>query len=361
MILLLAALVSAGLAAQVDIQRVPDSGIQPLAAVSPDGAVHVVYYTGDAGHGDLYYVHSQPSGWSAPLRVNHEPGSAIAVGSIRGARLALASNGAIHVAWNSSHRPSAMLYTRLSPGASAFEPERDVSGPNPAIDGGGALAADPHGNVYVFWHAPLPDTQGEANRRVWLARSRDGGATFEAPRIAWNSPVGACGCCGMNAYAFNGAVYVLFRSAQALVHRDMYLLTSRDQGATFSGNKAAEWNVGYCVMSSSAFASSPAGLEAAWETERQVYFAPASLTSPATPAPGAGGARRYPALARNAAGETLLAWTEGMGWKKGGSLAWQLFARSGHPEGPAGHADGVPVWSFPAAIARQDGSFVILY
>lgn len=361
MLLLLAAALTAGLAGHVDVQRVPANGIQPLTAVAPDGVVHLVYYTGDDGHGDLYYVHSQSSGWSAPLRVNSVPGSAIAVGSIRGARLALSPDGTIHVAWNFSQRPSAMIYTRLLPGAKAFDPERDVSGPNPAIDGGGALAADSHGNVYVFWHAPLPNTQGEANRRVWLARSRDNGATFEKPRVAWDSPVGACGCCGMNAYAYNGAVYVLFRSATEMVHRDMYLLTSRDSGATFTGRKAAEWNVGYCVMSSSAFAASPSGVEAAWETERQVYFAPASLSTSPTPAPGPGGDRRYPALARNAQGETLLAWTEGMGWKKGGSLAWQLFDPSGHPEGPEGHAPAVPVWSFPAAIARPNGSFVIYY
>ena len=361
MLLLLAAALTAGLSGHVDVQRVPASGIQPLTAVAPDGVVHMVYYTGDDGHGDLYYVHSQSSGWSAPLRVNSVPGSAIAAGSIRGARLALSPDGTIHVAWNLANRPSAMIYTRLLPGAKAFDPERDVSGPNPAIDGGGALAADSHGNVYVFWHAPLPNTQGEANRRVWLARSRDNGATFETPRIAWDSPVGACGCCGMNAYAYNGAVYVLFRSATEMVHRDMYLLTSRDSGATFTGAKASEWNVGYCVMSSSAFAASASGVEAAWETERQVYFAPASLSTSPTPAPGPGGDRRYPALARNAKGETLLAWTEGMGWKKGGALAWQLFDPSGHPEGPEGHAPNVPVWSFPAAIARPNGAFVIYY
>lgn len=42
-------------------------------------------------------------------------------------------------------------------------------------------------------------------------------------------------------------------------------------------------------------------------------------------APGAARGRKYPAVAGNAKGETLLAWTEGMSWKKGGAVAWQLF------------------------------------
>src|SRR6185437_11198768 len=64
--------------------------------------------------------------------------------------------------------------------------------------------------------------------------------------------------------------------------------------------------------------------------------------------PGAAGNRKYPSIAGNAQGETLLAWTEGMGWKKGGGLAWQVFDRSGHPIGSEARVPGVPVWSLVA-------------
>ena len=43
---------------------------------------------------------------------------------------------------------------------------------------------------------------------------------------------------------------------------------------------------------------------------------------------GKAGARKHPVLAVDANGQTLLAWTEGTGWQKGGSLAWQLFDRN---------------------------------
>jgi hypothetical protein len=57
----------------------------------------------------------------------------------------------------------------------------------------------------------------------------------------------------------------------------------------------------------------------------------------------------------------LLVWTEGTGWQRGGALAWQLFDKSGKPLDEKGRQDGVPVWSFGAAYAKEDGSFVVLY
>ena len=90
------------LAAQpsVSLIRVPNGGIQPQVEVR-DGVVHLVYFTGEPGHGDLYYVRSRDYGrtFSAPMRVN-SPHSAIAVGAIRGAQLAIGRNGRVHVAWN---------------------------------------------------------------------------------------------------------------------------------------------------------------------------------------------------------------------------------------------------------------------
>jgi hypothetical protein len=57
----------------------------------------------------------------------------------------------------------------------------------------------------------------------------------------------------------------------------------------------------------------------------------------------------------------LASWTEGMGWKRGGSVHWQLFRNEGQPLGTPGAADGVPVWSTVAAYAKRNGRFVLLY
>jgi hypothetical protein len=362
--------------AQVRLERVPNGGIQPQVAVAADGTVHLVYFSGDPMAGDLFYLRSTDggAGFSKPIRVNSHPGSAIAVGNIRGEHIALGRNGRVHVAWNGSKEAepkgtngaTPMLYTRLNDAGTAFEPERNVIRNAYGLDGGGALAADQKGNVYVFWHAPAPGTKGEANRGVWVARSTDDGKTFAAETSATNQPTGACGCCGMKAMATPGGdVFALYRSATDTVNRDMYLLASKDGGRTFSDQKIDAWEVGYCVMSSAALTTGHGSTLAAWETKGQIHFGRIDPTTNKIgrifSAPGDDNKRKHPAMAANANGQTILAWTDGMAWKKGGSLAWQVYDASLQPAGETGHADGVPVWSLLAAFARPDGGFTILY
>jgi hypothetical protein len=69
------------------------------------------------------------------------------------------------------------------------------------IDGGGAVAADRNGHVYVVWHANVPGEGEEGKRRVWITRSDDDGRTFEPERAVFDEPTGACGCCGLGAFA----------------------------------------------------------------------------------------------------------------------------------------------------------------
>ena len=361
---------------KVRTQRVPAGGIQPQVAVDGKGVVHLIYFRGQAGAGDVFYVHSTDAGrtFSRPLQVNRHPGSAIAVGNIRGAHLAVGKNGRIHVAWMGSDkaRPRAldnatpMLYTRLNDAGDAFEPERNVLQSAAGLDGGGSVAADEKGHVCVVWHAPEPGVRGEDKRRVWIARSDDEGKTFAPEKPAFAEPTGACGCCGMRALADEqGEIYVLYRSAKEQVHRDIYLLTSGDHGADFQGVDLHPWQISTCPMSSMALTRSAAGVLAAWETDGQVYWTriePATgKRAPPVSAPGSTGKRKHPVVAANKEGETILGWTEGMDWNQGGSLAWQVFDKQGKPTAERGSARGVPVWSLVAVFARPDGGFTILY
>ena len=361
---------------KVRTQRAPAGGIQPQVAVDGKGVVHLIYFRGQAGAGDVFYVHSTDAGrtFSQPLQVNRHPGSAIAVGNIRGAHLAVGKNGRIHVAWMGSDkaRPRAldnatpMLYTRLNDAGDAFEPERNVLQSAAGLDGGGSVAADEQGHVCVVWHAPEPGVRGEDKRRVWIARSDDEGKTFADEKPAFAEPTGACGCCGMRALADEqGEIYVLYRSAKEQVHRDIYLLTSGDHGADFQGVDLHPWQISTCPMSSMALTRSAAGVLAAWETDGQVYWTriePATgKRAPPVSAPGSTGKRKHPVVAANKEGETILGWTEGMDWNQGGSLAWQVFDKQGKPTAERGSARGVPVWSLVAVFARPDGGFTILY
>src|SRR5579885_3071125 len=156
----------------VNLIRVPNAGIQPQI-VEQDGVVHLIYFSGAPEKGDIYYVKSRDFGrtFSKPLRVNHTPGSAIAIGNIRGAQMAIGRGGRVHVAWNGSAAAeprgpageTPMLYARMNDRGTAFEPERNVIQQAYGLDGGGSIAADSKGDVYVFWHAPLVGQKGEAN------------------------------------------------------------------------------------------------------------------------------------------------------------------------------------------------------
>lgn len=359
----------------VSLVRVPNGGIQPQV-VEQDGVVHLIYFSGQPEKGDIYYVRSVDFGrtFSQPIRVNHTAGSAIAIGNIRGAQLAVGRRGRVHVAWNGSSAAeprgpagqTPMLYARLNDQHTAFEPERNLIREAYGLDGGGSLAADSKGDVYVFWHAPLVGQKGESNRRVWMAKSVDDGRTFAHETLVFDAPTGACGCCGMRAYADSANnLYVLFRSATDVVNRDIWLLTSTDQGRSFQGSDVSKWKIGACVMSSASLAPAPGGVLAAWETEKQTYFARIASgkdsISSAIPAPGAPVNRKYPVAIANGRGETLFVWTEGTAWKRGGAAEWQLYDQDGRPESARGSADGVPAWSLVAAFARPDGSFAIVY
>lgn len=354
----------------VDLVRVPDGGLQPDVAVGGDGRVHMIYFAGEPAHGDVFYTRLDADGRLAPaVRVNGQPGSVLATGNVRGAHLAL-GGGRVHVAWVGSDRAvktgdvAPMLYTR-SRADGGFEPERNVHQNAGPIDGG-SVGADENGHVYVAWHSEMPGQKGEDTRRAWITRSTDGGATFAHEMAASPASAGACGCCGTDTFVDRrGAAYVLFRGARETSHRETVLLTSADGGSTFASQVLQDWPISACPMSTYTLAEGSGAVVAAWETAGQIYWTSIdpSTRKAATPiaAPGDASGRKHPAIARNDRGETLLAWTEGMGWSRGGSLAWQLFDRDGSPVGTIGRADGVPAWSLVSAFARRDGRFAILY
>jgi hypothetical protein len=360
---------------RVQLQRTPNGGLQPQAVTDPRGALHLVYFQGEAKSGDLFYLR-QPAGsdaFTAPIRVNSDAAPAIAVGTIRGAQLAVAPDGRVHVAWNgtkpvagSPHAGAPMWYTRLNDAGTAFEPPRDVMQFTGVLDGGGALAADGSANVFVFWHGATPDnTRGEEGRGVFMARSTDGGKTFAREVKVNPRDTGACACCGMRAFADGaGNLLTLYRAAGAKVNRDETLLLSRDQGRTFEIVSDHRWKAATCPMSSAALITGSYGSVAAWETAEQIHFLTLDKKSlqPSRPvAPPGVGRRKHPTLAMNARGELLVAWTEGTGWQRGGSVAWQVFDAEGNPTTEKGRAPGVPVWGLVAAVARADGGFVIFH
>ncbi len=200
-------------------------------------------------------------------------------------------------------------------------------------------------------------------------RSKDDGATFSAEEPAFERPTGACGCCGTRALAArDGTLYLLYRAATA-GRRSRYVpaqlrrsrrpfprrvdpslagrgLPDEQRIAGRAGRRPRRagglGDPGPGVFQPDRSADAPG--RAADRPARAVSAIASTPPSPATP-----GARR------------MLVWTEGTGWQKGGSLAWQLFDRDGRPGGMSGRIkDGVPVWGLAAVVALPDGGFAII-
>lgn len=379
---LLALLTAAGVAslsqtagAAVVVERLPEGALQPQVVVDGPGTVHLVFLKGEPAGCDVFYVRraAGQEGSSCPRRVNSQPNSAIATGTIRGAQLAVGRNGRVHVVWNGSSlaeprpkRGAPLLYTRLDDTGTAFEPQRNLITWAGDLDGGGSVAADAAGNVFVMWHGRVSeDAPGEAGRAVVLARSRDEGRTFAREVRAADAATGACACCGMRAWADGpGTLFALFRGAAHEVDRDMHLLVSHDHGRSFQLATLARWKIAACPMSSAWLTQSGGQVLAAWESGAKVYFAKVDPAAPgvgeAVPAPSSEKCK-HPVVVGNARGEVLFVWTEGTGWARGGSVGWQVYDPQGRPTDEHGRAEGVPTWSHAAAFARPDGDFVILY
>ena len=368
---------------RVRLMRVPDGGIQPQVVTDRRGTVHLIYFKGEARAGDVFYVFSRDGGrtFSKPLRVNSQEGSVIAIGTMRGAQLAVGKGGRAHVSWMGSSKAqprgpggegvTPMLYARLNDAGDAFEDQRNLIQEKAGLDGGGSVAADVNGHVFVAWHAPSKRQGDEADRRVWLAVSTDDGKTFAKEQPISPAGLGACGCCGMRLFSTATAVYGLFRSARESVHRDMYLISNLGDLAKaqdYAARNVAPWKTGTCPASTAAFAPENGGALAAWESNGQVRFIRIreriGLPEEESVAPpGRAGNRKHPAVAADQQGNVLMVWSVGVRWEKGGDVGWQVFDSTGKPlpgKEASGQTPGLPVWSLPSAFF--DGKqFVVLY
>ena len=163
-----------------------------------------------------------------------------ALASNRQGHPALGKGGRPHIVWNGVGTD----YARLNDAGTAFEEQRNLMQRTYVPDGGGTVAADDAGNVYVVWHGQLKGNQGEGKRQVWVSRSTDEGKTFSREAPAWMEPTGVCACCSTRAFADRkGVVYLLYRSATAEVNRDTYLLFSNDRGKSFQEGLVHKWRV----------------------------------------------------------------------------------------------------------------------
>ncbi len=359
-------LLAASLSAQVQVDSLPEPGIQPQVALTAEGVGHPVYLKSDPKACGIRHSvrRSGGGGWAAPVMANSTPDSAIATGTIRGAQIALGKGGSVQVIWNGSAgaKPGGaaqapLLYARLGPGATAFSIQQNLLGDTTALDGGASIPANGQGRVAVVWHAAPPRKDDESTRLVRVRYSDNDRATFPAPKPLHASQPGVCACCSLRAHlAGDGTLCVLYRAATAPTERGMWLITGKTGQTTLK--KLDDCRVAKCPMSSASHMTSGPTLCGTLENEGQMVTGIIAETS-ASRKIGPKHAK-HPVLARNSKGQTLVASIRGSGWSRTGTLHWEILDAQGNiPE--SGEGDRLPVWSYAATYAQPDGGFFLLH
>lgn len=350
--------------------RLPKGALQPRVSTATDGTIRIVFLEGDPQACEVKLASLSPNGaLSAPVRLNSPSTLAIASGTVRGPSIALGSKGVSHVLWHgkngsaSTGKGSALYYALARADGTSSTPI-DLMGNTTALDGGASVTATPQGEVWIVWHALPVGKEGEMERRVFVRYSTDNGTTFSEPWTLKGEDMGVCACCGLTtATDGTGALYLLYRTAEQKKQRGARLLRLPPRANAETQPELLtkdQWNLNACPMTTAAWLPTAQGANAFWVTEFKLHLFGKEVESIDLSSFTGKAMQNHPRLARNAAGETLLLWTEGAMWGKGGELVSQLFSTDGKPSGPT-QKQPLPTWSYGAATVLPDGRFAIIY
>lgn len=358
----------------IDVQRVPDDGIQPRIVIDEWGDTHLLYFRAEfpesgAYLGHLYYTRydNDQRAWLPSARVSAEPFNY--KDQIYRANFTVGGEGRIHVVWFVD-RPERFLYTRSDINKGSFETPRLISSAH--LDGIDANAdiASYNNRVALVWAAG--DLMREDQRSVFMLQSQDFGGSFGESVMIADNALGACACCALSA-EFNqaGELLVAYRSAinNSGRHMQQLIVNQNAQGDVQSFyqpvHALSEWEIASCPVSTNDMARDVSG--AYWlvyETENQLIKQDMSDNSaPERVSVQASSTReKHPAMAFNAEGYQLIAWGEGGGFFSGGFLRLALFDAEGNAvDVPAADDITMPDRSSVAVMMKLDGSFLVVY
>lgn len=334
--------------ARISTVRVPNGGEAVDAKIGSDGAIHVLYDSGDIP----FYVKSYDRGatFSKPIpvvnRQARKPGLvfsgwSLAVGRGNRVYVAMATNN-----WQVKLKgvPEGFVYATLAPGAEAFTPVRSL---NNRPSEGFSLAADEKADVAAAW----------LSGKLYINISRDGGKTFTG-NTEISPSYNPCDCCTTRAaYGANGDLAVLYRE-ETDNDRDMYVVILGKNGRQLRTRISSTlWHINACPMTYFALSNAKDGYLAAWPTKGDIYFARldknGKVLSPGEiKTPGHSGMRTG-LIALGAPDDTaLVAWKD-----RNNKLMWQLYDASGHPQDAPG---SVPSPGKGAAgVVDGNGHFIL--
>lgn len=244
---------------------------QPQLACGADGLVHLVYGADES----VYHSVSKDEGltFSPGTKAFRCPN--LFLGMRRGPRIALVDGSPVITAIGSSpdgHRDGDLQAWHLKlEGTTWSDPVVVNSVLSSAREGLHGMAAGPDKSLWCTW-LDLRSQKSE----IFVARSNDGGVTWEPNVCVYRSPDGSvCECCHPSiAVDAAGKVAILFRNSLG-GNRDMYLTTSTD-GKQFSPAVrlgTAFWKLPACPMDGGMLSTGGAdNLATIWRREKSLFL-----------------------------------------------------------------------------------------
>lgn len=240
---------------------------QPQACISSDGVVHVTFGVGN----QVYYCNLRGDTLSPPRVAFEIPN--MSLGMRRGPRIASSGSRLVITAiggpQGGGKDGDVLSYTSDDAGMSWSRSNRvnDIEGS--AREGLHAMCASKDGTLYCVW-LDLRDR----GTKLFVSKSTDNGSTWSKNTLAYRSPGGSvCECCHPSILAIDKTVHILFRNS-IKGDRDMYLVSSTDQGETFGqstrlGQK--NWALSACPMDGGMLAVDNQGrLSTVWRRSQSV-------------------------------------------------------------------------------------------
>jgi hypothetical protein len=244
-----------------------EGGRQPQLASGPNNQLGMVYGTSNA----IFCVSSENGGqvFSNPVEVAQVSG--LMIGRRRGPRLAITENSWIVSAINREGSLMAWRSADMGKTWSKFVTVNDK--PGAARGGLHALCASVGNEACLVWLDLR--TKG---MKIYGSRSVDGGKTWDANKLIYESPdKEVCTCCHPSLVSNRkGEIHVMWRN-WLQGSRDMYVSTSKDGGITFGQAQKlgkGTWPLNGCPMDGGGIGIHPDGkLTTVWRRDKMIYQA----------------------------------------------------------------------------------------
>lgn len=258
-------------AAAANAQEAPilvREGSSPQIAVDSRGTIRMVFGRSDS----IFVVTSTDDArsFSAATVVGVVPG--MHLGNTRGPTIASSANRSAILAIDTKGKLSVFeLDHRTNRWLRRPDPLNTVDGSAP--EGLGTVAADNEDNFYFTWL----DLRDARQNQIYFAKLAKGATARPANRKVYSSPDGhVCECCRPTVAAPGREVAVMFRNWLGGA-RDLYIMRSRDGGATFSDATKlghGTWKLDACPMDGGAMTLSDRGeVVTTWRRELEIYVA----------------------------------------------------------------------------------------